>query len=79
MVGGLGKHGLILLGEHAGSEEPQHAREGWYGALGFNCGDAGSQSAAHLVQQMQQLRPGASSYVRFGPFPKVLTFIRLVT
>jgi len=31
------------------------------------------------VQQMQQLRPGASAYVRFGPFPEVLTSIRLVT
>ena len=31
------------------------------------------------VQQMQQLRPGTSAYVRFGPFPEVLTFIRLVT
>jgi len=77
VVGGLGKHGLILLGEHAGREEPQHAREGWHGALGFNCGDAGSQWAAHLVQQLQQLRPLGPAYVRLGPFSQVQTFAPL--
>jgi len=49
----------------------------------FGCHPFKSASSDRMlpqnVQQMQQSRPGTSAYVRFGPFPKVLTFIRLVT
>jgi len=36
-------------------------------------GGPGLERAAHLVQQMQQLRPCGSAYVRLGPFSQVQT------